>query len=51
MTALVQALARISAATNIEIETLKVLAIFCGLGLAVSLIGVAYGLDLGAGLF
>jgi hypothetical protein len=51
MTALVQAISRLSAKTNIETEILKVLAIFSGVGLLVSLICVAYGLDLGAEFF
>ena len=38
MTALAQALSRLAAATNLEAETLKSLAIFCGLGFLVSLI-------------
>jgi hypothetical protein len=51
MTALVQALSRFSTATNIETETLKVLAMFCGAGLAVSLLCATYGLDLSPGFF
>lgn len=49
MTALVQAISRFSAATNIETETLKVLAIFCCAGLVVSLLCATYGLDISAG--
>ena len=41
--------------TDSEIETLKVIAIFCGAGLLVSLLCVlfflSYGLDLGPGFF
>ncbi|MBV9065925.1 MAG: hypothetical protein JO004_09195 [Methylobacteriaceae bacterium] len=51
MTALNQALSRLSAATDIEIETLKVLAIFCGVGLVVSLLCAAWGIDLSPGFF
>jgi hypothetical protein len=51
MTAFVQAISWLSASTNIEIETLKMLAILSGAGLFVSLLCVAYGLDLGAEFF
>jgi hypothetical protein len=51
MTALVQALSRISASSNPEIEVLKMLAILCGIGLCVSIVFVAFGLDLSPGLF
>ncbi len=51
MTALVQAISRFSATTNIETETLKMLAAFCCAGLVVSLVCASYGLDLSAGLF
>jgi hypothetical protein len=37
--------------TNIDIETLKTLAIFCGAGLFVSLLFASYGLDLSPGFF
>lgn len=54
MTAIVQALARYRA-TRIEAETeteaLIGIAVYCGAGLVVSLICVACGVDLGAGLF
>ena len=51
MTALVQAFSRFSAATNIETETLKMLTIFCGVGLVISLLVASYGLDLSPGFF
>jgi hypothetical protein len=51
MTALVQTISRLSASTNIETETLKMLAMLSGLGLFVSLLCAAYGLDLGAEFF
>jgi hypothetical protein len=52
MTALVQAFSRLSAATNIDAETLKLLAIFCGAGLVFSIfMGLGYGLDLSPGFF
>ena len=35
--------------TQVNIETLKAIAIFCGAGLTVSLLLVSYGLDLSAG--
>jgi hypothetical protein len=38
MTALVKALSRFSNTTNIETETLKTLAMFCGAGLVASLL-------------
>ena len=46
MAALVQALSRLSASTNVETETLKVLAILSGAGLFVSILFASYGLDL-----
>jgi hypothetical protein len=51
MAALVQAISRLTANTNIETETLKMFAIFSGAGLLVSLVCAAYGLDLGAEFF
>jgi hypothetical protein len=51
MAALVQALSRFSATTNIETETLKILAAFCCAGLVVSLLCATYGLDLSPGFF
>jgi hypothetical protein len=52
MTALVQALYR-NRATRTERETdiLMIVALFCGAGLAVSLICASYGLDLSPGFF
>jgi len=37
--------------TELEVETLKTIALFCGLGLFVSLLLATYGLDLSAGFF
>jgi hypothetical protein len=37
--------------TDIDVETLKTLAIFCGAGLLVSLLFASYGLDLSPGFF
>jgi hypothetical protein len=48
MTALVQVLSKFGG-TNVETETLKLLAIFCGAGLAVSIVFATYGLDLSPG--
>jgi hypothetical protein len=49
MTALVQAISRFSAASNTDIETVKMLSLFCGIGLLVSLIVVACSVDLSIG--
>jgi hypothetical protein len=46
MAAFIQALSRLSASTNVETNTLKVITIFCGAGLVVSLICMFSGLDL-----
>jgi hypothetical protein len=53
MAALVQALSRVSAGTSEETETLKLLAIFCGAGLLVSILFAIYGpaVDLTSGFF
>lgn len=51
MTALVQAFSRLSAATNVETETLKLLAIFSCAGLVASLLLATCGLDLSPGFF
>jgi hypothetical protein len=37
--------------TEVEVETLKTIAMFCGVGLLVSLLFATYGLDLSAGFF
>jgi hypothetical protein len=50
MTALVQALSRASA-TQTETDVLKIVAMFCGAGLFVSLLCATYGLDLSPGFF
>jgi hypothetical protein len=51
MTALVQAISRISR-INIDIEPLKAVLIFCGIGLLLSLLAIeAFGLDLSVGYF
>lgn len=52
MTALVQAISRISATrTETETDMLTIVALFCGAGLAISLICATYGLDLSPGFF
>lgn len=51
MVGLVRTLSRISVLTNIELETLKTVAIFCGIGLLLSLGFMVYGLDLSLGFF
>jgi hypothetical protein len=50
MDAIAKALSRLSG-TQVDNETLKTIAIFCGFGLTVSLIAAIYGLDLSAGFF
>ncbi len=42
---------KIAPGLSIDLEMLKTVAIFCGLGLLVSLLGAANGLDLSGGLF
>jgi tRNA A37 threonylcarbamoyltransferase TsaD len=52
MTAIARALSRAFPATNIEVETLKTIALFCGVGLVFSLLLAATtGLDMSAGFF
>lgn len=51
MTAIARVLARRWPANQAEIETLKTLGMFCGVGLVVSLMLASYGLDLSPGFF
>jgi hypothetical protein len=52
MSALVQAISRYRATrTETETDMLAIVALFCGAGLAVSLICASYGLDLSPGFF
>jgi hypothetical protein len=51
MTALVQAFSRLSAQSGSEVETLKWLAILCGIGVCASILCLSYGLDLSPGFF
>lgn len=50
MAAIARILSRVSG-TDIEVEVLKTLAIFCGVGLFAALLLATYGLDLSAGFF
>ena len=43
-------LSRVSS-TDVDVETLKTIIMFCGVGLAVSLMCASYGLDLSPGFF
>jgi hypothetical protein len=51
MAAIARALSRAFPATNVEVETLKTIALFCGVGLVVSLLLATAGLDMSAGFF
>ena len=51
MTVLAQALSHLTR-TDIDVESLEAISIFCGIGLLLTLIGIkAYGLDLTAAFF
>jgi hypothetical protein len=50
MAAIARILSRVSG-TDVEVEVLKTIAIFCGAGLFVALLLATYGLDLSAGFF
>ena len=50
MAAIANTLSRVTG-TQIDVESLKTFAIFCGVGLAVSVIAASYGLDLSPGFF
>jgi hypothetical protein len=51
MAAIARLLSRAFPETQFEAETLKTIVMFCGVGLAVSLLLLTYGLDLGAEFF
>ena len=52
MTTIARAFSRAFPATNIEVEMLKTIALFCGIGLVVSLLLAATtGLDISPGFF
>jgi hypothetical protein len=50
MTAIAQALSRAFQPAG-ESETLKLIALFCGIGLLLSVVSLTYGLDLSPGFF
>jgi hypothetical protein len=50
MATIARVLSRVSR-TTIDVETLKTLVMFCGVGLFVSLLFASYGLDLSGGFF
>jgi hypothetical protein len=50
MVAIANALSRASG-TTVDVDTLKTLLVFWGVGLAVSLVLASYGLDLSPGFF
>jgi len=50
MAAIARVLSRASGA-DLDVETIKTLVIFCGVGLAVSLMLVSYGVDLSPAFF
>jgi hypothetical protein len=51
MTAFVQAISHLTR-TDVEVEPLKAVLIFCGIGLLLSLLAIeTYGLDLSVGFF
>jgi hypothetical protein len=52
MATIARAFSRAFPATNVEVETLKTIVLFCGVGLVVSLLLAATtGLDMSAGFF
>jgi hypothetical protein len=51
MAAIARVLSRAFPANQVEIETLKQLAMLCGAGLLLSLLFMTYGLDLSPGFF
>jgi hypothetical protein len=51
MTAIAKVISFAFPTSSFEAELLKVIAIFCGVGLLVSLCVASYGLDLSAGFF
>jgi hypothetical protein len=51
MAAVARVLSRPLAATESEVETLKIIIMVCGAGLVVSLLLAGIGLDISAGLF
>jgi hypothetical protein len=51
MAAIARALGRAFPSAQIDVETLKTLAMFCGVGLVVSLLLATWGLDMSPGFF
>ena len=51
MATLARVLSLAFSAGQAEIETLKVIATFCGVGLVISLLLATYGLDISVGFF
>jgi hypothetical protein len=52
MAAIVSAISRaFPEATQVDIEILKTIAMFCAIGLTLSLLAATYGLDLSPGFF
>jgi len=50
MAAIARVLSRVSG-TQVDVESLKTIVMFCGVGLFVSLLLATYGLDLSPGFF
>jgi hypothetical protein len=51
MTAVARARVRAFSGTDFDVESFKVIALFCGVGLVVSLLLAMFGLDISAGFF
>ena len=51
MTAIARALSYGFSETRFEIDSLKTICLFCGVGLTLSLLAAAYGLELNPGFF
>jgi len=51
MAAIARALSRTFPNTRVDIEILRTIAMFCAVGLTVSLLAASYGLDLSPGFF
>jgi hypothetical protein len=51
MAAIARALSQTFSDTKVDIEILKTIAMFCAVGLTVSLLATSYGLDLSPGFF
>jgi hypothetical protein len=51
MAAIAKALGRAFPGVQVDVETLKTLAMFCGVGLLVSLLLATWGLDMSPGFF